>query len=117
MNTSRLLHFSFVLLFALAAPTWAKDATNAAGAKHCAWKVQGEKCSVYLLGSVHVLKAENYPLPAVFENAFSNASVVVLETDIGGMMKPETQMGLMTKALLPEGQSLKDLLSEKTYAG
>jgi len=105
-----------VLLFAFVSVTWAKDATNATAAKHSAWKVQGEKCSVYLLGSVHVLKEEHYPLPAVFENAFSNASIVVFETDIGVMLKPETQLKLMTKAQLPEGQTLKNVLSEKTYA-
>src|SRR5438105_57535 len=117
MNAPRLLRFGLVLLFALVAPAWAKDTTNAVATKHSAWKVQGAKCSVYLLGSVHVLKEENYPLPAVFESAFSNASVVVFETDIGAMMKPETQMSLMTKAQLPAGQSLKDMLTEETYAG
>lgn len=117
MKTLRGLPLTVVLLLGLVVPIWAKDATNVAAAKHCAWKVQGEKCSVYLLGSVHVLKAENYPLPAAFENAFSNASVVVFETDIGAMTKPETQLGLMVKAQLPEGQTLKDTLTEKTYAG
>ena len=116
MKTRRLLSLSFVLLLAFVAPAWAKDTTNAVATKHSAWKVQGAKCSVYLLGSVHVLKEEHYPLPAVFENAFSNASLVVFETDIGAMMKPETQMKLMSKAQLPEEQTLKDVLTEKTYA-
>lgn len=118
MKTSRVLLFNFVLLAAFVSPAWAKDATNSAVAtKHSAWKVQGAKCSVYLLGSVHVLKPEHYPLPAVFESAFSNATVVVFETDIGAMTKPETQMKLMSKAQLPEGRMLKDELTEKTYAG
>lgn len=117
MSTSRLLRIGFVLVFALVSPAWAADTTNAAGAKHCAWKLQGEKCTVYLLGSVHVLKQENYPLPAVFESAFSNASIVVFETDIGVMTKPATQIGLIAKAQLPEGQTLKDVLTAKTYAG
>jgi len=119
MKTLRFLRFGILLLALSVATAGAKDATNAtsvAGAKHCAWKVQGEKCSVYLLGSIHVLKEENYPLPAVFESAFSNASVVVFETDIGAMMQADTQMGLITKAQLPEGQTLKDVLTEKTYA-
>jgi uncharacterized protein YbaP (TraB family) len=71
---------------------------------------------VYLLGSVHVLKADNYPLPGVFESAFSNASVVVFETDIAAMLRPETQTQLMTQSELPNGQTLKDVLSTKTYA-
>jgi uncharacterized protein YbaP (TraB family) len=62
------------------------------------------------------LKAENYPLPAVFESAFSNASLVCFEKDIGAMMKQETQVKLSARAALPAGQTLKEVLSEKTYA-
>ncbi len=119
MNARRTLWsgFALLLLLAFVAPVRATDATNAVAPKHSAWVVRGEECAVHLLGSVHVLKAENYPLPAVFENAFSNASVVYFETDIGEMMKPETQIRLTTRAQLPERQTLKDVLSEKTYAG
>src|SRR5215471_5714789 len=114
-------HFRHCLLLVVLVlsfvPICAKDAPAAAATtKHSAWLVKGEKCSVYLLGSVHVLKAENYPLPAVFENAFSNASIVVFETDIGAMMLPSTQAKMMERAQLPPGQTLKDVLSEKTYA-
>jgi uncharacterized protein len=116
MKTWRVLPLNILLLVALVSPVWAKDTTNAVAAKHSAWKVQGEKCSVYLLGSVHVLKEEHYPLPAVFESAFSNASIVVFETDVGAMMKPESQLKLTMRAQLPEGQALKDVLTGETYA-
>lgn len=115
MKALRIL--GIALLFAFVPATLSAAGTNATSARHCAWKLQGEKCTVHLLGSVHVLKPENYPLPAVFESAYSNASVVVFETDVGTMMKPETQLKLMMKAQLPDGQTLKDVLSEKTYAG
>lgn len=117
MKTLRVLPLNLLLLVALVAPVWAKDTTNAVATKHSAWKVQGENCSVHLLGSVHVLKAEHYPLPAVFEGAFSNACIVLFETDIGEMMKPESQFKLTARAQLPEGQTLKDVLTGKTYAG
>jgi uncharacterized protein YbaP (TraB family) len=106
-----------VLVLSFVLPICAKDAPAAAATtKHSAWLVKGEKCSVYLLGSVHVLKSEHYPLPAVFESAFSNASIVVFETDLDEMMKLDTQRSLLTKAQLPDGQTLKDVLTEKTYA-
>ena len=103
-------------LVALAGVGGASEPT-AAPERHSVWKVQGEKCAVHLLGSVHVLKAEHYPLPAAFENAFSNASLIYFETDIGAMLKPETQSKLAMRAALPEGQTLKDSLSEQTYGG
>jgi len=90
-------------------------APASAAGKHSAWLVQGTNCTVTLLGSVHVLKKEHYPLPDVFESAFSNASVIVFETDIAGMNEPATQKKLMSRAVLPEGASLKDHISEETY--
>lgn len=114
MKITRLLQLIVVVCLSSTPATFAKDAPKPA--QHAAWRIQGDKCSVYLLGSVHVLKEEHYPLPAVFERAFSNASLVVFETDIGAMMKPKTQMKLMEKAQLPDGQTLKDVLAEKTYA-
>jgi uncharacterized protein YbaP (TraB family) len=115
MKTYRLVGSWLILFLALAAPVRAAKTNSTPAAKHAAWKIEGPKCSVYLLGSVHVLKAEHYPLPAVFERAYTNARIVVFETDIGAMMKPQTQMQMMTKAQLPDGQTLKDVLSEPTY--
>ena len=112
-----LRHLLFGLLFVAngVAPLHAEDGSKSTSAKHAAWRVQGSNCVVHLLGSVHVLKEEHYPLPAVFESAFSNASVIVFETDVGGMMKPETQAQLLGKAMLPDGVFLKDHLSKETY--
>jgi hypothetical protein len=78
--------------------------------------VQGQSNVVYLLGSVHVLKSENYPLPAVIEGAFSNSAIAVFETDIGAMEKPETQMKVLGRARLPEGQTLQEQLSPAVYS-
>jgi hypothetical protein len=84
--------------------------------KHSAWVLQGANSTVTLLGSVHVLKKEHYPLPDVFESAFSNANVVVFETEIAGMNESAAQQKMMARAILPEGTSIKDHLSEETYS-
>lgn len=44
-----------------------------------AWKVKGPKGNIYLLGTVHVLKSTLFPLPAVFDQFFNAADVVVFE--------------------------------------
>lgn len=99
----------------LVCPGLALAESSTSTGKHSAWVVQSSNCTVTLLGSVHVLKKEHYPLPAVFESAFSNASVVVFETDVGAMNDPKTQAKLMARAILPEGETLKEHLSEETY--
>lgn len=83
---------------------------------HCLWKISGRTNSVYLLGSVHLLKESDYPLPPIIENAFSNSAVAVFETDMGKLQDMGTQTKLMKNAQLPEGQTLKQVLSTNTYA-
>lgn len=83
---------------------------------HSLWRIPGRTNVVYLLGSVHFLKESDYPLPPVIENAFSNSAVAVFETDMGKLQDMDTQTRLMKNAQLPEGQTLKQVLSTNTYA-
>jgi len=116
MRHARLLPAGFLLLLAFVLPVCAAELPKAVTGKHSAWKVEGKDCSVFLMGSVHVLNKENYPLPAVMETAFSNATIVVFETDIGEMLEMETQMKLVSQATLPDGQTLEDVLSKDTFS-
>jgi uncharacterized protein YbaP (TraB family) len=79
------------------------------------WKIEGKSATVYLLGSVHVLKKENYPLAAPIGAAFDQAKVVVFETDFEALEKPELQMKLLTQSTLPAGETLRGQLSPKLY--
>lgn len=79
------------------------------------WKVEGGKSPVWLLGSFHLLKPEDYPLPGPIEDAYSQAQVVVFEADMAELNSPDVQLQLLTKGRLPEGERLKDHLSEATY--
>jgi uncharacterized protein YbaP (TraB family) len=52
--------------------------------KHFLWKVTGPKGVVYLLGTIHVGKADFYPLPAIIEDSFKKADMLIEEIDISG---------------------------------
>lgn len=106
-----LLTLALWIGLALSAPAQQPKAST----HHSLWMVQGKSNVVYLLGSVHVLRAENYPLPKVIESAYSNSAIVAFETDIGAMEDPATQMKVMTKAALPNGESLQGQLSPTVY--
>jgi uncharacterized protein len=86
-----------------------------AAALHSLWKVQGTSNVVYLLGSIHLLKSTDYPLPPVIESAFSNSQVAVFETDLDKLESPEGQATMLSKISLPEGQTLQQNLSPKAY--
>lgn len=50
--------------------------------RHTLWKVEGARNPVYLLGSIHVLRHQNYPLEGPIEDAFEQARVVAFEVDL-----------------------------------
>ena len=94
----------------------AGEAPKPAATQHMLWKVEGKTNVVYLLGSVHFLKPEHYPLAAPIESAFQSAKVVAFETDVEKLELMDTQLKLMAKATLPEGETLRDHLSPALYA-
>lgn len=49
------------------------------------WRVQKGETTVDLLGSIHAMKPEAYPLPPAIEAAFAAAEVVVFEVDLDEM--------------------------------
>ena len=81
-------------------------------AQTCAWKVNGASNTVYLIGSIHLLKADDLPPPAAMEQAFADADVVVLETSLDSLQSPEIQQFILMRALYPEGKSLATELSD-----
>ena len=46
------------------------------------WKITNGEAVVYLLGSVHALKPQAYPLPRSMERAFSESNQTVFEVDL-----------------------------------
>ncbi len=95
------------------APTAAASTTPAL---HSLWKAQGQSNTVYLLGSIHLLRQTDYPLPQVMENAFSNSQVAVFEVDMEKAEDPMESMRLIEKSKLPDGQTLEKVLPARIYA-
>jgi uncharacterized protein YbaP (TraB family) len=50
--------------------------------QHTLWTVEGGRSPVALLGSIHLLRRQNYPLERVIEDAFDRAQVVAFEIDL-----------------------------------
>jgi uncharacterized protein len=81
------------------------------------WKVEGEGGSVaYLLGSLHVLTPEWYPLNATINKAFAESRVLVEEVDIDETSDPAQMMSALMKAMLTGGQTLDQVIAPDVYA-
>ncbi len=60
------------------------------------WEVKSATNTIYLFGSIHLAKADFYPLPAAAEMAYLQADTVVVELDITDEMASATAMPLIT---------------------
>jgi len=83
---------------------------------NCLWKAESDRGTLYLQGSVHLLKASDYPLDPAIEEAYAKSDTLIFETDLTLMLTPESQQLLLQKALLSSGKSLQDELEPETYA-
>jgi uncharacterized protein len=79
------------------------------------WTVQGKHNTVYLLGSVHLLRA-NEPIPTVIDDAYRNAKTLVMEIDMDDLDPRAGQEITLQLGLLPAGESLPDYLTADAAA-
>ena len=86
-----------------------------ADAKSTLWEATSPQGTLYIQGSAHVLKAENYPLAPAIEQAYSNSTALILEVDMSEMMSPKTQQLIMGMAMLQQPDTLKTVLDPLTY--
>lgn len=79
------------------------------------WKISKNGNELYLGGTIHVLKKEDYPLPVEFNKAFEKSDKLVFETNIEMTKTPEFGQKMTRMLTFPAGKSLKDAISKKTF--
>jgi uncharacterized protein YbaP (TraB family) len=104
------------LLLGLIATLIASTAHPAAQTRNFLWKASGKQGTVYLVGSVHMLSTDYYPLSPALDTAFHASDLLVEELDFGEVMASDSQLALLTKGMMPGGQSLDAVISAETLA-
>jgi uncharacterized protein YbaP (TraB family) len=104
-----------VLVLALVFCTCALPA-RADTALHSLWELHGKHNTVYLLGSIHVLRPSDYPLAPAVLQAYANSASLVMEIDLGELDSAQVQSEMLTGAALPEGKTLPDILGSRRYS-
>ncbi|WNH50684.1 TraB/GumN family protein [Stenotrophomonas aracearum] len=80
------------------------------------WKVTGPGDSrLYLLGSFHLLRAEDYPLAADVDQAFAASKRVVFELSPQDMQSPDLTRKMLQAAMRTDGSELKRDLDAATW--
>jgi len=107
---SFLLTFFFTTNPGLHAKSTAVQQTH----KSSLWSIQTQSNKFYLLGSLHLLKQDTYPLAAAIGSAYADSRKIVFETDIAALQEPAMQAKLLQLGLYPEGQNLLQNLDGRT---
>jgi len=106
--------FGFVLLIGLF--TACENSEDSKPGYATLWEISKNGNSLFLAGSVHLLRSQDYPMPAAFDYAYKKSSVLVLETDVDRMEDPDIVEYMNEKFMLPEGQTLQTVLDEDVYS-
>lgn len=85
--------------------------------RHFLWRVEAANGhTAHLVGSIHVLSADAYPLPAAIDKAFAESKTLVEEVDLDEMSDPTLMMAALAKAMLTDGRTLDSMISARTFA-
>src|SRR5918992_5821569 len=76
---------------------------SSAQTRNFIWKASKGPNVVYLVGSVHLLSKDYYPLSPALDAAFKECDLLVEELDLAEMGAVESQFKLLTRGLLPAG--------------
>ncbi len=101
-----------LLLCAFSCQAWA----DAAGHPVTLWRAEGRSNVVYLLGSIHLLRPEDLPLPSIIDTAYDEAEVLIMELDMDDMDPAAAQQVFSEHGVLRDGTTLRDLMGEEMYA-
>ncbi|MDO9476192.1 MAG: TraB/GumN family protein [Pseudohongiella sp.] len=79
------------------------------------WEVSKGESKIYLAGTIHLLRQQDYPLPAAFEQAFEASQSLYFETDIGAMSDIGLQQRMLQQRTYQDGRTLSAVLSAEAY--
>lgn len=99
----------------LAAGTLTSAPAAAQQARQILYRVDGPSgATVYMLGSIHLLTADAYPLAPAVENAYADAERVWFEVNLDSLTSQAA--AIMPRALFQDGQTLRTALPADLYA-
>jgi uncharacterized protein YbaP (TraB family) len=87
-----------------------------AAADPAAWRIAGKNGGeIALLGSMHVLREWDYPLPPLVDELYARADTLVMEIDLDDLDAAAMQSTLLEAAVLPPNETLASVLDAGVY--
>lgn len=117
---NRNLHIINIVLFALVVGfisgcSSSSETTQAPRDRHFLWEVSGHNSTLYLAGSIHLLKENVYPLPAAFDSTFGLSNRLVMEMGLDSLDMASVTQLLLAKGMFTDGTTLQEALPDSVY--
>lgn len=104
----RLLFLLCIATLAWASPLQAKES-------NCLlWEMEGEQNRIFLLGSMHMMRADDYPLDRCVDNAYQQVDKLAVELNVRAIDPVEMVQKMRQLGLLPDGQTIEQQLTPET---
>lgn len=105
------MKYLLLALLALASVTVADDR----GHPVTLWEVRGASNTVYLMGSIHLLRNIDYPLPAALNAAYDDADALIMEIDMDDLDPIAAQRQFYQLGVLHDDTTLQDIMGPELY--
>jgi uncharacterized protein len=79
------------------------------------WEIKGTKNHIMVLGSIHFLRAADYPLAPAITRAFDQADVILMEIDMDDLDPIASAETIATLATDGKGRQLEELLGPDAW--
>jgi uncharacterized protein YbaP (TraB family) len=80
------------------------------------WVAEGRQNTVYMLGSIHLLRQRDYPLPKAIDLVYDDADVIVMELDMDDLDYVAVMAAMRELGVLDNETRLRDLLGDELQA-
>ena len=80
------------------------------------WELQGETNRIFILGSVHMLRSSDYPIPSVIYSAYDEAETLIMELDLDDLDPLQISALVLELGMIRDGESLEDKIGKLAYA-
>ena len=79
------------------------------------WQINGASNRIYLLGSVHVLRQQDHPIPTAIEKAYEDAEILIMEVDVDDL-DPIEMAGMVNElGVIKDGGTLQEIMGPSLY--
>ena len=84
-------------------------------AENFMWEIQGGKNKAYLLGSIHTMPKDVYPLDEKIETAFDDSDVLIVEVDATKLDQQVVNNFIIANAVYRDSINLQSILDEELF--